>query len=454
MELFLTRKASAEVIRRRQERRLAEMVKFARANSPFYRELYAPLPDDVADLSVLPPITKQQVMARFDDIVTDRAIKRADVDRFVTDPKNIGRLYLDKYLATTTSGTSGHPGVFLADEFARSVNGALPRIRGNLTNWVGFRGIIRFLLAGRRYALLDLMGGPYAGLAAVELMRRENPNMDKWFRFINVLDSVAKQVAELNEFRPVALGGYPSSILLLAREQAAGRLRIRPQFIIFAGETVTPAIRRFIETSFGCRGYEEYGSTENGICAVQCRHGWLHYSADWYVLEPVDQDYRPVPAGVVSHTLLVTNLMNRVMPLIRYDQGDSVMFKPEPCACGSAFPALRCFGRVNDLLELPSRDGRGQVTVAPLNMVTVIEETPGVYRIQILQTAPGHIEIRLQTLPDAKAEAVWPVLVRRVREFFDEQGVGEVRLKMSTEPPKQNPRSGKYQQVIKDFAGA
>ena len=40
--------------------------------------------------------------------------------------------------------------------------------------------------------------------------------------------------------------------------------------------------------------------------AVQCAERWLHYSADWFILEPVDRDYRPVPAGTRSDTVLVT----------------------------------------------------------------------------------------------------------------------------------------------------
>lgn len=200
----------------------------------------------------------------------------------------------------------------MADEFTRSVSGVIQRIRGGLMSWYGPSGALRFVLSGRRYALLDLVGGPYAGAAAIELLRRQRPNVDKWLRLVNILHSVDSQVAELNAFQPRALGGYPSSLLLLAREQVAGRLRVRPMFVIFTGETVTPANRAFIERAFACRSYEVYGSTENGICAVQCREGWLHYSADWFVLEPVDRDYRAVPAGTVSHTVLITNLMNRL----------------------------------------------------------------------------------------------------------------------------------------------
>ncbi len=448
VDLFRTRRAGAGTIEGRQRRRLWELIRFARASSPFYRELYAELPRDLPDFSALPAVTKPQLMQRFDDVVTDPLVTRADVEAFVAETANIGRPFLGRYLVATTSGTSGTPGVFLQDEFARTVGGLLPRIRGGLTNWYGVGGALKFLLAGRRYALLDVGGGPYAAVVAFEWARRQHPGASRNLRFVSVMNSIDGQVAELNEFRPRALGGYPSAILLLAREQSAGRLRIRPMFVILVGETVTDATRRVIEEGFGCRSYEEYGSTENGALAVQCREGWLHYSADWFVLEPVDRNYRPVPPGTRSHTVLVTNLMNRVMPFIRYDQGDSVLLKPEPCECGSAFPAMHVTGREDDLLDLPSKNGGGTVPVAPLSLVTVLEETPGVYRVQVIRTAPATLEIRLEAMPEIDRESVWAALVGRVRSYLDEQGVSGVELTLSSDPPKQHPRSGKYQQVI------
>ena len=71
----------------------------------------------------------------------------------------------------------------------------------------------------------------------------------------------------------------------------------------------------------------------------------LHVSADWYIFEPVDRNYRLVLRGEPSHTVLMTNLANRVQPLIRYDQGDSVTLRPDACPCGSPLPAIRVVGR-------------------------------------------------------------------------------------------------------------
>ena len=447
-DVFRMSRASAGLIGRRQRRRLDATIGYARSRSPFYRELYGALPGGVPGLSVLPPVTKQQLMERFDDVVTDRAVTRRDLDAFAADPANIGRPFHGRYLVAGSSGSTGHPGMFVQDELTRALSTAILRIRGGLMSWYGPRTALRFVRAGRRYALLDVGGGPYGALVSFRWAVRENPRLAAAMRFVSVLDSVGRQVGELNEFQPQAMGGYPSAILLLAREQNAGRLRIKPMFIVLVGETVTGPARQFIEAAFGCRAYQEYGSTENGVMAVQCREGWLHYCADWFVLEPVDAGYQPVPAGTRSDTVLVTSLASRLIPFIRYDQGDSVLLKPGPCGCGSAFPAIRVTGRTDDLLDLPACGGAGTVTVTPFSLITVIEETPGVYRVQVLHRAPADVEIRLQLLPGADAAVVWPAVSARVRAHLDAHGVGSVALHCSAEPPAQHPVSGKYAQVI------
>lgn len=449
LDVFRLRRAGPDVITRRQEKRLWELLGYARSHSPFYRDLFAGLPDPLRRLALLPVVTKQQLMAHFDEVLTDRTFTRGTVDEFLADAGNIGRPFHGRYQVAASSGSTGHPGVFVLDERARALSNAIPRIRGGLTNWYGARQALRFVRSGRRYALIDVGGGPYGAVTSLEWARREHPHAAEAMRFVSVLDPLHRQVAELNEFRPRALGGYPSAIFLLAQEQAAGRLRIDPMFIILVGENVTGPARQFIEASFRCRTYEEYGTTENGVMAVGCREGWLHANTDWYVLEPVDPEYRPVPPGTLSHSVLVTNLANRLMPLIRYDQGDSVLVRPDPCPCGSAFPALQVLGRTDDLVELPAASGQGTVTLPPLGIVTVIEETVGVYRVQVVQQSPSTLELRLQLAPGANPENVWERTVTRVRSYLDEHEVGHVALLRSDAEPMRHPLSGKYAQVIK-----
>src|SRR6516225_1207549 len=131
-----------------------------------------------------------------------------------------------------------------------------------------------------------------------------------------------------------------------------------------------------------------YGATE---CfpplAEGCQYHWLHLSSDWCILEPVDAAYQPVAAGVQSHTVLLSNLANRVQPILRYDLGDSILVRSDPCPCGNPMPAIRVQGRVADVLTFPTQNG-DQIKIAPLVFGTLVDRTPGVQRFQIIQTAP------------------------------------------------------------------
>jgi hypothetical protein len=150
--------------------------------------------------------------------------------------------------------------------------------------------------------------------------------------------------------------------------------------------------------------------------AYDCGHGWLHVHADWVVLEPVTADHAPIPPGELSDTVLLTNLANRVQPLIRYDLGDRLLVSPDPCVCGSPLPALRVEGRTNDVLMLTSAGTT--VRVLPLALVTVVEDVPGVRRCQLVQTDASTVRVRLDVAPAADPDTVWERVLRRLHEYL------------------------------------
>ncbi|MFB4294889.1 hypothetical protein ACBI99_45185 [Nonomuraea sp. ATR24] len=119
------------------------------------------------------------------------------------------------------------------------------------------------------------------------------------------------------------------------------------------------------------------------VLAYGCAHNWLHVNADWVVLEPVDADHRPVPPGRPSHTVLLSNLANRVQPLLRYDLGDNVLVRPDACPCGSALPAVQVQGRAAEMLEFPA--GGGHVRIFPMAFGTLLDRVPGIAQFQVVQ---------------------------------------------------------------------
>ena len=108
--------------------RLHEMVAWARANSPYYAKLYERLPEQIT-LHDLPPVTKRELMAHWDEWLTTREVTLADVRAFMKNPDNIGRKLKGKYLVFTTSGSTGNPLIALCDTTANNVMGAINATR-------------------------------------------------------------------------------------------------------------------------------------------------------------------------------------------------------------------------------------------------------------------------------------------------------------------------------------
>ena len=105
----------------RQQARLRRLIEYARSRSPYYRERYAALPRGARDLPALPPVTKSDLMANFNGWATDPAVTREGSEAFIRDSTRIGDYYLDRYVAFSSSGTTGTPAL-TAKAFAAALS--------------------------------------------------------------------------------------------------------------------------------------------------------------------------------------------------------------------------------------------------------------------------------------------------------------------------------------------
>ena len=119
---------SREKIEAVQRKRLGLLVRFARERSPFYQKLYADIGNDFS-LTDLPPVGKPELMAHFDDVLTDRSITMERIDAFTQDLENVGRMIDGKYLVFKTSGSTGNPAVVLYDQQTIDVSSAVAAFR-------------------------------------------------------------------------------------------------------------------------------------------------------------------------------------------------------------------------------------------------------------------------------------------------------------------------------------
>lgn len=154
----------------RQRARLAEMVAFARARSPYYRELYRELPERIDDPAPLPVTNKAALITRFDDWVTDREVTVEKVRALVDDPDRIGKRLLGRYIVATTSGTTGSRGLFLLDDRSLAVTNVL--MLRMLSTWLDAGDLIRIVARGGRMAMVMATGGHFASAVAAARLRK------------------------------------------------------------------------------------------------------------------------------------------------------------------------------------------------------------------------------------------------------------------------------------------
>lgn len=444
LDAHRTKGHGAAAVARKQRARLAQMVAFARASSPFYRDLYRDVEGEVRNPGALPVTRKKVLMGRFDEWLTDRAVAASEVRAFVDDPGLVGEPFLGKYRVASTSGTTGTPGTFLLDHRSLAVAGALTtRMLGA---WLRPGDVFRILAAGGRMTMVVATGGHFASAVAAARLRQGRPRRARTIQLLPAHLPLPELTARLNQFRPAIVAPYASMALLLAAEQEAGRLHINPVLVALAAEGLPAGEYARIGRAFGARVGNSYAATECPFLSYGCDHGWLHVNNDWAVLEPVDADYRPVPAGTSSHTVLLSNLANRVQPILRYDLGDSVLQRPDPCPCGSPLPAIRVHGRTADLLTFPGRNG-GPVVIAPLVFSALGDRLPGVDLLQIVQHTPTRLRVRLQPATVADPDRVWGALHAEITGLLAAHDLDHVTVEHAREAPVQS-SGGKYRRVI------
>jgi putative adenylate-forming enzyme len=439
-DAWRTRKKGVGAIAQRQRARLVDMVAHARANSPYYRELYGDLPDRVESTEQLPVTDKKMLMERFDEWCTDRTVTLEAAEAVVDDPGRIGERFLGKYILATTSGTTGRRGIFLTDDRTMAVVTAM-MLRW-IGDWLSPGDILKIIARRGRTAMIMATGGHFASaVAAARLKQRRGSRLE----VLSAHMPMAEIVERLNRFQPAMLAPYASMAAMLADEQEAGRLHINPVLLALSAEGLPQSEYGRIASVFKAKVGNSYAASECMFLSYMCGEGWLHVNSDWVAFEPVDADHRPVAPGEQSHTILISNLANRVQPILRYDLGDSVLQRPDPCPCGNPLPAIRVQGRSADVLTF--RTPGGEVRLPPLALTQPIEAVRGVTLFQLAQAAPTTLEMRLRVAPTANEDAVWREAEAGLRKVLTENGLEHVAIERAGEPPEQG-RGGKFREVI------
>lgn len=419
--------------------RLRELVAYVREHSAYYQKAYREVGEDFR-LSDLPPVTKKELMADYGAWVTDPRVTEEGVRDYVRSDEALEKLYLGKYTALTTSGTTGKPMPMVRDACHNTIHSAMIQTRLLREVDPDLMNPVRHRIAS--IIILDPSVSSYSGFLK---MQRANPGYEKNTLAIALTEDIDEIVEKLNRFQPDLITGYPSILAVIGKAGQEGRLRIQPQAIACSAETLTEKVYHTLRGAFGCPVLNNYCSTEGGEAAMSCSGGKLHVNEDWVIIEPVDKDGRPVPEGSWSEGVYVTDLTNYVQPIIRYYMEDKVRIRGEACPCGSTLPVMEIRGREAGTIEIG-----GKVLFSSL-FEQALEHVPGVLAVQIAQKSERRFHIRLVPSSEGEREkAAWEVK-ERVLGLFEKSGVSSVEVTVVPERPRPNQRGGKVKFFVKEL---
>jgi phenylacetate-CoA ligase len=360
-----------EDIRRLQLGRLRSLLFHAWRQCPFYRRRFeragfAPaLMRNLEDLRVLPPLEKSDIQVHGPDLVA-RNWPHSDLIR------------------NQTGGSTGAPVTFHLSG-ARKCSRAAATVRHN--RWAGWEvGDKAAVIWG---APIDRPADDWRSRLRSALLREPMWLDAGWLTEARMLEFHAA----LDRFRPRVILAYARAAVLFARFlQARGLKPHRPHSIVVSAEVLEQDDRAFLKEIFGCPVFNRYGCREVSVVASECaEHSGLHVMAEGLYLE-VETPKGPAAPGEMG-AVLVTDLLNGAMPLIRYRIGDLAAWAERPCRCGRGLPCLeRVAGRVTDFLV--GADGR---LVSGVFLATyVVAQRPSLGQVQIRQDRAGAVTYRIR----------------------------------------------------------
>lgn len=352
-----------------QEKQLRKMVQYAYEKVPYYHTLFKKnsiKPESINtihDLEKIPPLTKQVIQEKWQEFIP------ADLKQ-------------QKYYNRSTGGSTGISLHYRLSKFDRFFSGAM-LYRG----W-GYAG----------YNLGDRMvdfGGSSLDIGKtifiVQKAHEFSRNMRKLSSFDMEEEQLYKYVQKINNFKPVLLRGYASSLYFFSQFIDETNLDIHsPNAVVTTSEKLYPAMRKKISSVFCCDVFDEYGMNDGGVSAHECNaHIGMHIDSERSIMEVVDKTNEQIKDG--SGRIISTSLYNYALPFIRYETMDQGVITSEICSCGRESPILReIIGREQEILVTPEgKHIHGEF------FTHIFWEIPHVKEFQVIQDSIDQITIEM-----------------------------------------------------------
>lgn len=421
MQLERSQYWSRDALLDQQWRLFKAIVVHAYESCPYYHEKYQTsgfLPDELRspeDIGSVPTITKEEIQEHQNKMVSTK-------------------YPVESLIGDMTGGSTGSPMKFYYDK-TRLDSRVGATLRHN--RWAGWD-------LGDRAAIL--WGAPQDTRISGKLKERIRTWIQERRLILDAssLDdaAMASFARELARYQPSILQAYSNTLGLFARYvQAEGIVNIRPRGIVCSAEVLTEENRRLIEDTFGCPVFNRYGCREFAVIASECEaHEGMHINAENLLVEALADDRSCVDE---DGEIVITDLRNFAMPMIRYRIRDVGRIKTASCRCGRGLPLMDLSGgRVTDFLLATNGSKVSGIVVATY----VITNIPGIRQVQFVQNEAGTVIVNLVKGPEWSVSALDELSVR-ARRYLGE----DMRLRVEFQDRISLEKSGKYRFSISNL---
>lgn len=404
-----------------QKKRLHAILTHAFENTDHYRQLFDFIGLDVNSSDFfekfreLPLLTKKIVKEKYDNLIA----------------KNIKE---DQITKASTGGSTGVPMYFLRDKECLYLR------RGQelfFDNWMGYK-------IGKKMGYF-VSGSHFDGRIQELKFKIRNMFTDRMISFDphNITDEYMKAfLGDFNKFKPEIIKCFPNALTPFVHFVSKNKYKVAPiKTISCTGETLYKQQRNLFEEVFQAEVFEKVGTRESGVFACECsEHNGLHVFTEGVFMELIKPDGTNAATGEMGK-VVITDLFNKAMPLIRYEIGDmAVSAGDEKCNCGSELPLIKSYlGRTRDIII----DSDGNPRPGYL-FVEIIKNLDLNAQIQVYQPQKEQLKVRI--VKDTSNEINLDSLINKFRHI-----VGN-KVNVSAEYVSEIPRdpSGKFSYVKSD----
>ena len=430
LQLKRNERLSRGELEARKIQKFRRLVAYAAHNSPYYSQLIHKRHIAIEDCTPadFPVLTKTELMANFDRIVTDRGISREGLERFLSNSTNPNERFLEKFQVVHTSGSSGEMGYFVYS--LKDWGHAMAQL---LRTTPSSR-----LLRKTKVAEFFATGGHYGGVSMAKHWCRGHGKYFLDLLLLEINSPLNDVVDRLNAFQPHILGGYNTALKLLAQKQIEGVLQIAPESVVTGGEPVSDTDLAQLKHAFRGTVYNNYASSEHLLMGVM--------GPDDVMMTLYDDDLIYEPH---DNHLIVTNLFNFTLPLIRYRMSDVIRLVPDESSNRPYLKIESLVGRTEMTPVFTNEDGLKDF-ISPFMIIEMF--VAGVKRFQMRLLGPEAFRFDIcldPMLTSAQRTTAITEVEQRLRSILEQKKMRNVKFQVeSVQDLPLNAKSRKFELIV------